>query len=177
MDTNDLMKLAKTEIPELAKKLTKADVAFLVEKLSEKDDVIRYNAFLLLQANSREFPYTCEHWNALEDKLENDNSYQRSLGLMLIAENVRWDRASKFDKAIGKYLGCCADEKFITARQAIQGLANVLDATDKYNNQIKQHLSKLQFSQYKENQQKLLTKDVANIIKQMDKKSPKPKKD
>jgi hypothetical protein len=177
MDTQNLMKLAKTKIPELAKKLNKTDVTFLVERLSEKDDVIRYNAFLLLQANSREFPYTYEHWNTLEGKLESDNSYQRSLGLMLIAENVRWDKASKFDKSIGKYMGCCADEKFITARQAIQGLANVLDATDKYNNQIKQHLSMLQFSQYKENQQKLLTKDVANIIKLMEKKSPKPNKD
>jgi len=169
MNLDELKSLPKTEIPQRSKTLTKAEVDFLVQTLSEKDDAVRYSTFLLLQARSCEFPDVYEHWGVLEGKLESDNSYQRSLGVMLLAENVRWDKQGKFSSAIGKYLRCCSDEKFITARQTIQGLEKVLEATDKYDAQIKQHLSQLTLAQYKENQQKLLSKDVANVLKLIEK--------
>ena len=86
---------------------------------------------------------------------------------MLIAENVRWDKKDRFSKTINKYLSCCTDEKFITARQTIQGLEIILKTTDKFNDTIKQRLSNLQLSQYKENQQKLLSKDVSNVLKRI----------
>ena len=101
----------------------------------------------------------------LENKLTSDNSYQRSLGVMLIAENIRWDSERKFAKIIGKYMACCNDEKFITARQTIQGLGTIIQSTDRYNESIKAALTNLQFSQYKDNQRKLLIKDVATTLK------------
>ena len=170
MDIDTLKTLSKNEIPSLARKLSAEDVNFLVTTLAEKDDTLRYNAFLLLQANSRQFPLVYQHWSELEKKLESSNSYQRSIGLMLIAENVRWDKEGKFQKTIDTYLNCCTDEKFITARQAIQGLASIVKATSEYDGKIKQGLSGLPLDKYKENQQKLLRKDVANVIKIVDRK-------
>jgi hypothetical protein len=116
-----------------------------------------------------------EYWSELEKKLESTNSYQRSLGIMLIAENVRWDKDGKFRDTISSYLRCCSDEKFITARQAIQGLAVVLNTTDEYDNEIKQSLVHLPLSQYKENQQKLLNKDISNMLKIIENKNKQPK--
>ncbi len=173
MNQADLQKIAKAEIPQTAKQLTPEDVAFLVQTLPEKDDTLRYKAFLLLQANSRLYPYTYGHWEELESKLGEANSYQRSLGLMLMAENVRWDKEAKFAKVIDKYLECCTDEKFITSRQAIQGLANVVNVTDAYNEAIRKHLGFLTFAQYKENQQHLLLKDTAAILQLIAKKKGK----
>jgi hypothetical protein len=141
------------------------DVQLLVDALSEKDDKLRYNVFLLLQAYSREQPAVYGYWDVLEKKLDSDNSYQRSLGVMLIADNVRWDNDGKFKGTIGKYFACCSDEKFITSRQAIQGLQAIAEATSQYNSEIAQRLANLQLGQYKENQQKLLKKDIANILK------------
>jgi hypothetical protein len=155
MNTHELKALAKTDIALVSTNLNDADINFLVETLNEKDDKLRYNAFLLLQASSRQLPSVYEFWGELEMKLDSDNSYQRSLGIMLIAENVRWDKEGRFSKTISKYLSCCKDEKFITARQT----------TDKFNDLIKQRLANLQLSQYKENQQKLLSKDIANVLK------------
>ncbi len=66
---------------------------------------------------------------------------------------------------MAKYFACCKDEKFITSRQAIQGLITVLAATTKYNSEIKNYLTGLQVGQYKENQQKLLKKDIATVLK------------
>jgi hypothetical protein len=108
-----------------------------------------------------------KYWDEFEKKLDNENSYQRSLGVMLIAENVRWDQGGKFSKTISKYLNCCTDEKFITARQTIQGIEIIVNATDKFNDIIKQRLVNLQLSQYKDNQQKLLTKDISNVLKKI----------
>jgi hypothetical protein len=169
LDIDRLKNLSKKEIPDLAKELSSKNVDFLVATLTEKDDTVRYNAFLLLQANSRLFPLVYSHWEEIEKKLENPNSYQRSLGLMLIAENVKWDNDGKFSKTIDNYLICCADEKFITARQAIQGLANVVKATSKYDNKIIQALTVLSIDKYKENQQNLLKKDAANIMRMIEK--------
>ncbi len=170
MNAEELRAIPKTAIPEAAKKLTLRDVNFLVETLSEKEDASRYNAFLLLQANSRLTPTVYAHWTKLEGKLGNSNSYQRSLGLMLLAENVRWDKDGRFDKVIDSYLDCCLDEKFVTARQAIQGFASVIEATDRHNDRIKQGLNSLDFAKYKEHQQRLLKKDVATILGLLDKK-------
>jgi len=167
MNTDNLKTLAKSEIPTLSKKLNPPDIRFLIQTLNEKDDDVRYNAFLLLQSSSREFPFVYEYWSDLEGKLENSNSQQRSLGVMLIAENVKWDRDNKFSKTVSKYLRSCNDEKFITARQAIQGLETIVKATDKFNDEIKQSLANLRLSQYKENQQKLINKDISNIIKRI----------
>ena len=167
MNIDDLKTQAKNEIPALAKKLNVSDIRFLIPILNEKDDNVRYNAFLLLQSSSREFPFVYECWSDLEKKLENSNSQQRSLGLMLIAENVRWDRDDRFSKTISKYLRCCNDEKFITARQAIQGLEVIVKATDKFNDEIKKSLANLRLSQYKENQQKLINKDISNVLKRI----------
>ncbi len=164
MNADELKSTAKNQIPEKAKTLSAFDIAFLVDTLSEKDDVLRYNAFLLLQAYSGNSASVYKYWEVLVGKLSSDNSYQRSLGLMLLAENVRWDSEGKFAKSIDQYLKCCTDEKFITARQAIQGLAKIIAATNKYNGKIKQALCSITFTQYKDNQQKLLKKDVESIL-------------
>ena len=165
MNVNDLKALPKTQIPAPAKTLTLQDTQFLVETLSEKDDNIRYKAFLLLQAASQQSNAVYGYWDALEHKLGSDNSYQRSIGVMLIAENLRWDREGKFGGAIDKYLACCSDEKFITARQTIQALQTIVKVTSKYNDAIGQALTNLSLGKYKENQQSLLKKDTATVLK------------
>jgi len=169
LNPSELKSVSKTQISLLAKNLTAADIGFLVETLAEKDDKLRYNAFLLLQAHSKIAATVYPHWNVLEKKLDSDNSYQRSLGVMLLAENVRWDIDDRFKDVLGKFWVCCNDEKFITARQTIQALATVMQSTEKYNGAIKQGLLKLKFDMYKENQQSLLKRDVEKTLKLVDK--------
>ena len=169
MNPENLKVVTKDKISTLSKTLTAADIHFLIEELNEKDDKLRYNAFLLLQSHSLLFPSVYECWGELKKKLDSENSYQRSLGIMLIAENVRWDKDNKFSKTISKYLRCCNDEKFITARQTIQGLETIVKATDKFDREIEQGILSLQFSWYKENQQKLLKKDASNLLRAIEK--------
>jgi hypothetical protein len=164
MDIDSLKTLSKSEVSSVSRNLTAIDIKFLVKTLEEKDDKLRYKAFLLLQARSRDSPIVYEYWSEFEKKLESTNSYQRSLGAMLMAENVRWDKNGKFKKAFSKYMRCCNDEKFITARQAIQSLETIARATERYDKDIRQGLADLVLQRYKENQQRLLAKDMSNIF-------------
>ena len=164
MNIDELKSLQKTAILESAKHLNENDVDFLFETLVEKDDKVRYNAFLLLQAYSKESASVYRHWNELANKLKSANSYQRSIGVMLLSENVKWDNERKFNVTIDNYLDCCMDEKFITSRQAIQGLTKILSADNSYDKKIKQHLSNLRLEKYKKNQRKLLAKDITEIL-------------
>ena len=102
MDARQLKELSKDDVAKLSKDLSRDEIRFLVEMLNEKDEAIRYHAFLLLQSNSRSFPFVYKFWNNLEEKLENPNSYQRSAGVKLIAENVKWDKNNRFSKTIKK---------------------------------------------------------------------------
>jgi len=170
MDVNRLKELQKDEISNVAGSLEGDDIGLLVADLAEKDDKIRYQAFLLLQASSRILPLVYPYWHILEGKLESDNSYQRSVGLKLIAENVKWDKEGKFAKTLDKYLSRCADEKFITARQAIQALSHIITATAAYNDSIKRSLASFPFQKYKNGQQKLLKKDISAILEMIDEK-------
>ncbi len=165
MNQENLKDLVKEQIIAKAQNLTEGDVQLLMNTLNEKDDKLRYHAFLLLQAHSRMQPSVYDYWSVLANKLSNDNSYQRSLGVMLIAENVRWDKKAKFRGVIEKYFACCTDEKFITSRQAIQGLGIITAATDNYSDEIGRRLAALDLSMYKETQQKLLRKDIADVLK------------
>lgn len=165
MNPEQLKAVAKSQIEQTAKNLTNQDIKSLVDTLSEKDDKLRYNAFLLLQAHSKTQPAVYGYWDVLVEKLDNGNSYQRSIGVMLLAENVRWDTEGKFASGLDKYMRCCLDERFITARQTLQALLVVMESTDRYNSQIGKALEGLDFGKYKENQQGLLRKDRQKAVK------------
>ncbi len=91
MITVEMLNELEKNLSFVAPKLESQDIALLFELLSEKDDNLRYKSFLLLPSRSENFADVYPYWDALVEKFNNDNSYQRSIGLMLIAENVRWD--------------------------------------------------------------------------------------
>jgi hypothetical protein len=140
------------------------NVEMLVGELSEKDDNKRYKTFLTLRALSQTSDCVYPYWDQLEAKLSDPNSYQRSIGLMLLSENVRWDRDRRFRRTIKRFLAACNDDKFITARQCLQGLVTIVQSTPEYDKEIQRHLAHLTFSGKKENQTRLLQKDAATVL-------------
>lgn len=140
------------------------DVRALVELLSETDDNLRYSAFLKLQAISQKDDSVYPYWDVFVEKLNSGNSYQRSIGLMLLAENVAWDRAGRFAGVCADYLAHCNDEKFITARQCIQGLNKIIAATTEYREEIIAALAGMDFGIRKDTQKGLLLRDAAAVL-------------
>jgi hypothetical protein len=56
MNTNELRASSKEITPELSKTLNEADIRFLVNMLNEKDEKLRYNAFLATTVKFSEVP-------------------------------------------------------------------------------------------------------------------------
>ena len=101
-----MMSINKSDLPEASKtSIGKDGIPLLVEWLSLKDDNIRYQAFLLLQSRSEFIDDVYQYWDTFRGKLKSDNSYQRSIGLMLIAGNVKWDSGeNRMEDTIDEYL-------------------------------------------------------------------------
>lgn len=156
--------LEKQQIEEEAQRLTTEDLAFLVNLLSEKDDKIRYAALLLLQSRSAAFNDVYPYWDVFLQKLNSDNSYQRSIGLMLIAENARWDTENRMENALDAYLEILYDEKPITVRQCIQALQRILPYKSHLAGKIADTLISLDIAKIRETMQKSVLTDILGVL-------------
>lgn len=159
-----MMLIDKNALQEESKKLSKDDIPRIVEWLSLKDDDIRYQALLLLQNRSIFFDDVYHHWDIFRNKLKSDNSYQRSIGLMLIAENARWDTERRMEDTIDEYLGLLNDEKPITIRQCIQSLDKIVTYKPELNNKVAAALISFDFMAVKETMRKSILLDILNNL-------------
>lgn len=148
----------------LCANLTADDIGFLISLLNEKNDDIRYAAFLTLQKRSELYPDVYPYWDVFCDKLESSNSYQRSIGIMLIAENVKWDRQNRFSGIFNSYMSHCTDEKFITSRQTIQSILKWIASRPELAEQTAAELVSIDISAFKATQQKLILTDILNVL-------------
>ena len=162
----------KENLADLLPTLEKEDIERLVEWLSEKDNDFRYKCFLLLQLRSQQAADVYPYWNVFVDKLSSDNSYQRSIGLMLIAENVRCDEEARFEKILDLYLSFVDDEKPITVRQCVQSLEKVLPFKRNCLMKIIDKLLLVNILQRKESQQKILLLDILKVLGSIHKLQP-----
>ncbi len=159
-----IMSISKNDLQEASKVLSKDNISRLVESLSLKEDNIRYQAFLLLQNRSLLFNDVYPYWDVFKGKLKSDNSYQRSIGLMLIAENVKWDTDNNIEDTIDEYLKLLNDEKPITVRQCIQSLGKIVTSKPSLNDKIASELISIDLMLIKETMRKSILLDILNVL-------------
>ncbi len=164
MDMAELILRGKAEPDVYAKTLTTAEIASLIPLLQEKDDALRYATFLTLCARSKDTPDEMPYWETFEKKLTDENSYQRSIGLMLVAHNARWDTTGRFGGAFQNYMACCADTSFVTRRQAIQSIQFWAPYAPEYLEEAAKTLMKIDVAACKETQRKLLLQDICDAL-------------
>jgi hypothetical protein len=172
MLTQNLILKNKDNLEPIAERVDKAEMVLLMEWLKEKDDTIRYATFTILRLVSARCDLVYHYWDNFAAMIDDLNSYQRSIGLMLIAENIRWDSADKFGKICSSYLKHCEDEKFITARQCIQGLIKIVDHTQKYRKDILDTLLGIDLQSKKDTQVGLLLLDIVEVLGELYEEQP-----
>jgi len=158
------MSIDKGNLQEASIGLDENDIPQLVEWLSLKDDNIRYRAFLLLQNRSLFFDDVYPYWDTFRNKLTSDNSYQRSIGMMLIAENVIWDTENRTGDIIDDCLQLLNDEKPITIRQCIQSLGKIASSKPDLNDKIASRLISFNLMAVKETMRKSILLDILNVL-------------
>lgn len=159
----------KEHVVETANRLTVEDLEFLVCLLSEKVDDIRYQAFLVLQKRSEWYDDVYPFWKTFVEKIDSDNSYQRSIGIMLLAENVKWDKDDLFAATVKKYLSHCMDEKPITSRQTIQSISKWIGFKPQYREPVKTTLLQIDISSFKDTMRKSILLDIIGVLAEIQK--------
>ncbi len=159
-----LIDTPKDKLPELSKELSDEDIALLVGWLSDKDDKLRYPCLLVLLERVKTSDDLYEYWDVFRGKLTSDNSYQRSIGLMLLAANTKWDSGGKLEDTFEDYCALLADEKPITVRQCIQAFSDIVPYKPELSDKIADRLMKIDIAGAKETMRKLFLLDIINIL-------------
>jgi hypothetical protein len=164
MNLEALLALPRDELPRAAEDLTAGAIADLVDLLDEKADEARYQALLLLTARAERFPDVLPHWSRFVDKLSSGNSYQRSIGVMMLAANARWADAGAVEACLPGCLKLLVDEKPITARQAIQALGRIARDVPSAAPKVAQALMEMDVLAARETMRKLLLLDACRAL-------------
>ena len=146
-----------------------ANIAETFELLFDKNNNVAYKALQDLQKESEETDCVYPYMDRLSDMLDNDNSYIRTRGLILLAYNAKWDKDYKIDEVIDKYLKHITDVKPITARQCIKLLPIIAKCKPELKNDILSALHKANTFVYDDSMQSLVYKVIQKALKEIQK--------
>jgi len=139
----------------------------LFDALDSKDDKVRYPAFQeLLKITEQQVTWIYDKWFLLTDKLSSDNSFQRSIGLMLLANLCKSDTEHRFLELLDRYLDFFEDEKFITSRQCIQNVWKIAIVHPLYQKKIVEELES-SFFDNKNPHVNLIKQDIISSLHQI----------
>ena len=164
IDSNTMSLVTPENAVDYAAALNAEDVSALVEQLASAEDKIRYPAFLLLKERSAIRADVYPFWDVFDAKLASDNSYQRSIGAMLISANARHDAAGKLRQSLPRYLALLSDPKPITVRQCAQALPEILRAKPEYAEPICDAILLVSLMDYKDTMRKLILLDFLEAL-------------
>jgi len=117
------------------------DISEWVNDLESSDDKTRMSAFQnILRATEEPVTWVYDIWDRLLKKLEDENSYQRSIAVMMLCNLAKSDTEHRLEKALDRLLAHTKDEKFITSRQCIQNIWKAASTSPTAQKRILDHL-------------------------------------
>jgi hypothetical protein len=132
-----------------------------IKDLESNNDLARMNALKkILSITDNKVDWIYEEWDNLVKKLENDNSYQRSIAIMVICNLAKSDGEQRMEKILGKLLSHTKDEKFITSRQCILNIWKVAVDNSLLQEKVVKHLETRFMECEKEKHYNLLRQDI-----------------
>jgi hypothetical protein len=132
-----------------------------IEDLASTDDKIRMDALqATLKLTESKVDWVYEVWDLLLEKLEHENSYQRSIGIMLLCNLAKSDVQNRLADSLDHLLVHTKDEKFITSRQCIQNVWKIAAANKSNCEKVLSHLEKRFTQCADEKHSNLLRQDI-----------------
>jgi hypothetical protein len=141
--------------------------------LASKDDKVRYAAFKSLLAETEsKVSWFADRFAYLAAKLESDNSYQRSIGIMLLCNLAKSDTEGLLGKVLPDILSHMHDEKFITSRQCIQSVWKIAVAQPLLSGEVISALKKIFHASEGENHYSLIRRDILQSMQHINESTP-----
>jgi len=139
----------------------------LVNGLFAKDNRIAHKCLNELISASENDSGAYKHFDTFAAMIDNDSSYVRTRGLLLISANAKWDADNKIDEIIDNYLSHIMDDKPITARQCIKTLPGIAKHKPDLISDILSALKKANPQQYAGSMQSLVYSDIRATLKEI----------
>ena len=144
-----------------------SDIQELVNGLFNKDDKTAYKCLKELESASEKDNSVYRLFDTFAEMMDNENSYIRTRGLLLISANARWDMDFKIDEIIDKYLGHIMDDKPITSRKCIKALPNIAKYKPDLTDDIIAALRKANPGRYTDSMQSLVYADIKAALQKI----------
>jgi hypothetical protein len=135
-------------------------------QLSSTDDTIRIGALqTILKLTDQKVEWIYEVWDELFEKLKSENSFQRSIGVMVICNLAKSDTQDRLNGCLDLLLAHTRDEKFITSRQCIQNVWKVAATGRQARDKVLDHLEERFRGCANEKHYNLIRADIMYSIK------------
>ncbi len=141
------------------------DLKDCFDNLGSSDDKIRLNALqILLKITEDKVDWVYDAWDDLLEKLDDENSYQRSIAIMLLCNLAKSDTENRLIASLNLLLAHTHDDKFITSRQCIQSIWKAAAASKQNREIVLDHLEKRFRECTEEKHYNLIRQDIIQSI-------------
>jgi hypothetical protein len=136
------------------------------DNLGSTDDKIRLSALqAVLKITDARVDWVYEVWDNLFEKLDHENSYQRSIGILVLCNLAKSDSEHRLDASINLLLAHTRDDKFITSRQCIQNIWKTAAAGEQTRQIVLDHLERRFKECTPEKHYNLIRQDIIQSIR------------
>jgi hypothetical protein len=137
-----------------------------IDNLGSTDDKVRLAALqIVLKITENKVDWVYDVWDDLVDKLGNENSYQRSIAIMVLCNLAKSDSENRIEGPLNRLLAHTKDDKFITSRQCIQNIWKVAAVNGRARKAILDHLEKQFAGCAEEKHYNLIRQDIIQAIR------------
>jgi hypothetical protein len=140
----------------------------LMDNLGSTDDSIRFTALQsIMELTKSQVDWVYDVWDDLFEKLDHENSYQRSIAIMLLCNLAKSDNEDRLADSLDLLLAHTKDDKFITSRQCIQCIWKVATTNKRNREQILAHLEWRYSECVKERHYNLIRQDIIQSLRHL----------
>jgi hypothetical protein len=136
------------------------------DDLESRNDLIRMKAWkYLMELTEKEVDWVYEKWDYLVKNLDNENSFQRSIAIMMLCNLVKSDKEKRISKILNKVLPHTKDDSIITSRQCINSIWKIAIINKQLSEKVIIHLNARYKECMPEKHYNLLRQDIIRSIK------------
>lgn len=135
-----------------------------MELLCGKDNKTAYECVKEIRAASAASDEYYRSFDFFASLLSSEKTYVRTRGFILCCAQARWDTEGKIRDAFPSMRLLLNDEKPTAVRQCLAALKNVVIYRDELSDMIRQAVSDIDISRYRDSMAPLIKKDVEVIL-------------
>lgn len=140
----------------------------IYKKLTDKDDKAAYEYAKSINIESSKTNKYLMEIPTFVSMLEDKSSYIRARGFMLICSQARWANNNQIKDVFDKMCPLLIDQKPTVVRQCLKALHEVILFRPEMAEDIKEAISKINLSIYKDSMSPLIKKDIDELTKMID---------